>query len=292
MKVFISWSGETSHKVALALHEWLPSVIQAVHPYVSSEDIEKGKRWSTDIAAELGSSEYGIICLTKENLHMPWINFEAGALGKSVETSRVSPFLFRLKRSEVTGPLVLFQSTLVDKADMLKLLKSINAANSGPKLSDQVLASSLEVWWPILHDKLNAIVEKTSGSTAPLNPVSAEDAKSKMFEEILELTRRNHKLLTAQVEGRLPHLSASQNHQRQVERYELMRSKQVMEAFEVSVAAIDSAEKQKEFVLHQLSRLAKEIGPNELLKSSISGLQSISSLHHVLKKAISLNDNS
>ena len=42
MKVFISWSGNKSHKVAMIFREWLPSVIQSLEPYVSSEDIDKG----------------------------------------------------------------------------------------------------------------------------------------------------------------------------------------------------------------------------------------------------------
>ncbi|MCP4614466.1 MAG: hypothetical protein GY845_37785 [Planctomycetes bacterium] len=72
MKIFISWSGTLSHKVACVLRDWLPSVIQAVEPYVSSEDIDKGARWSTDIAGKLEESSFGIIAVTPENLSAPW----------------------------------------------------------------------------------------------------------------------------------------------------------------------------------------------------------------------------
>lgn len=103
MKVFISWSGNISWKVAVIFRDWLPSVIQSVEPYVSSEDIDKGARWSTDIAKELEDSTFGILCVTKENLEAPWLSFEAGALSKTMEKSFVTPFLFDIKRSEVQG---------------------------------------------------------------------------------------------------------------------------------------------------------------------------------------------
>ena len=93
MKVFISWSGDLSHKVAIVIRDWLPAILQYVEPYVSSEDIDKGVRWSSDISKELDNSKFGILCVTKENFEAPWLNFEAGALGKSFETGRVSPFL-------------------------------------------------------------------------------------------------------------------------------------------------------------------------------------------------------
>lgn len=197
MKVFISWSGPVSHRVAVIFRDWLPSVIQSIEPYVSSEDIDKGTRWSTDIAGELHASTYGLICLTKDNLTAPWINFEAGALGKSIDKSRVSPFLFRLKRSEVAGPVLQFQSTIFERDDVFKLLKSINVGCGEDGLTEVRLEKTFEVWWPQLERLLNEVhdlpieVEVQPVRAAP----SADEAVSRVLEEVLELTRNNHRLL-------------------------------------------------------------------------------------------------
>lgn len=194
MKVFISWSGTTSHRVAVLIRDWLPSVIQSIEPYVSSEDIDKGTRWSTDIAGELHASSYGIIWLTKDNILAPWINFEAGALGKSIDKSKVSPFLFRVKRSEVAGPILQFQSTILEKDDVLKLLKSINSACGQDALDIARLEKAFNIWWPQLEKQLNEIPEDEI--TAEEHKESSQsDIPSKIIEEILELTRNNHRLL-------------------------------------------------------------------------------------------------
>ena len=111
MKVFISWSGDSSHKVAIVLRDWLPSVIQALEPYVSS-DIDKGARWMADISGELENSSFGILCVTKDNIHAPWLNFEAGALSKFAKQDRAAPFLFGVDVSEIReGPLSQFQAS-------------------------------------------------------------------------------------------------------------------------------------------------------------------------------------
>jgi hypothetical protein len=143
--VFLSWSGDSSKSAAQALHTWLPTVIQNVRPYMSAENIDKGERWSIDIAKQLEETNYGIICMTPENIDAPWVLFEAGALSKSIKRSRVSPLLFSLSPSEFTkSPLLQFQLTMFKKDDFYKLLQSVN--NSAPdaeRLRDEVLRKTV-----------------------------------------------------------------------------------------------------------------------------------------------------
>ena len=196
MKVFLSWSGSRSHKVALVFREWLPSVIQEVVPYVSSEDIDKGARWSTDIAKELSDSQFGIICVTRENINAPWLTFEAGALSKTIDKAFVSPFLFDIKRSEVNGPILQFQSTIFDKEDLKKLVTTLNKACDKDGLTDERLSKAFEVWYPTLKTELDQIrgaesAEQDADGTDEVQTPKAHE----IIEEILELSRINQKLI-------------------------------------------------------------------------------------------------
>lgn len=111
MKVFLSWSGSRSEAVARALRSWLPDVLQAVEPWLSSSDIQAGARWASELELQLQESGVGIICLTPENLTAPWVLFEAGALSKSLGSAYVCPYLYGFSPSELHGPLVQFQAT-------------------------------------------------------------------------------------------------------------------------------------------------------------------------------------
>lgn len=189
MKVFISWSGKKSQQVAEILKQWIPCVIQSVEPYFSSADIDKGARWSTDIAKELQDASFGILCVTKENLSSSWLNFEAGALSKSIEQSRVCPFLIDLKPSDIKkSPILQFQMTSFSKEDVKKLFSSINSNIGEGKLDDTILSTMFETFWPKINEDLNN-VNKT-------HLESSEDiGEQEPIEEILELMRYQHKLL-------------------------------------------------------------------------------------------------
>jgi hypothetical protein len=166
MKVFISWSGEMSHKVARVLRNWLPYVIQAVNPFVSSGDINKGERWGDVLAKELEDTEFGIICLTPYNIRAPWLNFEAGALSKSIDRSFLSPFLFRVEPSEIQGPLSQFQSTVYEKEDVFNLLSSINnRLGTEGRLEHELLRETFDVWWHKLKDELDGVEESQESET-------------------------------------------------------------------------------------------------------------------------------
>src|SRR5438105_9228565 len=107
MRVFISWSGEAAHAVAELLDRWLPNVIQSVEPWLSSEDIDKGSIWSSDINEALSTS-IGVLCVTKENKDAPWLLFEAGGLSKGLTKARVCPLLIDLASKELQPPLSQF----------------------------------------------------------------------------------------------------------------------------------------------------------------------------------------
>jgi hypothetical protein len=189
MKVFISWSGKLSHEIAKLLREWLPCVIQAAEPWLSSQDIAKGSVGVTEINSQLEGSSVGIICITSENMTEPWILFEAGALSKGVTKNRVCTLLINLAKStDLKPPLGNFQWTMMpNKDEMLKLVKSINDGlkehNEKP-LSDQVLAMTYEQMWPKFDEGFQNALSNCKPTTQKHRP------QEEIIEEILENSRQ------------------------------------------------------------------------------------------------------
>jgi TIR domain/Protein of unknown function (DUF3553) len=182
MKVFISWSGERSRAVAEVFRDRLPNVIQTVSPWVSLADIEKGARWSTDIAVQLEECRVGLICLTPENVSAHWLLFEAGALSKTLDKTFVCPYLLNLQPTDIQGPLSQFQATTTEKEETRKLLHTINKALGDYTLQASQVNAAFEKWWSDLDSELQAI-SAMQLSTPPKRP------DRELLEEVLEAVR-------------------------------------------------------------------------------------------------------
>jgi len=182
IKIFTSWSGEKSKKVALALKEWIPDIIQNVELWVSDQDINAGSRWNDELNIELEQNYFGIICLTSENLEKPWILFEAGSLSKSLAVSKVIPFRLDVSAIDIKPPLSQFQGVDSDREGTYKLLVSINKVLKNP-IENQRLERLFNKFWGDLEAKLIAIKEITPQSS------SARRNERDYLEEILTLVR-------------------------------------------------------------------------------------------------------
>ncbi len=195
MLVFLSWSGNKSKAVAETLKKWLPLVIQAVDPWLSS-DISKGIRWNSEVSAKLEESKLSIICLSRENLDARWILFEAGALAK-ITDAYVCTLLLDVTPAEVEPPLSQFQHTLIDKNDVRQLIHTINQAviDAGERgLSDTTLDNIYDKFWPELERSLDDIseIQESDGQN-----IRSERA---ILEEVIQILRNQERRVSQNLE--------------------------------------------------------------------------------------------
>lgn len=183
MRVFLSWSGDRSRAIAGALRDWLPYVIHGIDFWMSSADIEAGTRWRESIETELQESDFGIICLTPENVASTWIHFEAGAISKLVKESRVYVYLHELKPPNLSGPLVAFQAKPATKEGTLAIVKSLNIVSDGATLPPDRLSTIFDRFWGDLEKALSEVPARPAEIPEPSR--TSED----MLAELLELVR-------------------------------------------------------------------------------------------------------
>lgn len=166
MDIFVSWAGRDSHAMALVLRRWLPEVLPSVRPWVSSEDIRKGTRWSDELWDRLQSTSYCIVCLTPGAVRSPWVNFEAGAVARAVGgQAHVSPLLLGMSPKDLGAvPLAMFQCTEFTPHDMERLVTAINAVAATPVPESRVRLL-LHRAWPILREEIGRIDIDSTGDS-------------------------------------------------------------------------------------------------------------------------------
>lgn len=187
VKVFISWSGDLAKEVANALRSWLPLLFDRVKPWASDTDIAAGSRSLATIEAELTNTEFGIVVVTAENQRAPWVNFEAGALSKTIPGDvehRVVPLLVDIGGpSQLTGPLSQFQAKIADAEGMKELLRSL-AAVAG--IEEFVADERFDTYWPRLQDKIEVAKSKAAeAATKAGQPKEKPRDQAELLDEIL-----------------------------------------------------------------------------------------------------------
>jgi hypothetical protein len=156
MRVFISWSGPRSRKVAEYLCGWLRKLPLTVRPWVSKEAIDPGTRWEKELSEALEETSFGILCLTPENQLEPWICFETGALSKTVEKTHVIPYLIDMGPGDLRQPLKQFQAIEATKDGTLHLIKTIHKASGDDVHSLDDIKETFEALWP----KIEGIIDE------------------------------------------------------------------------------------------------------------------------------------
>jgi hypothetical protein len=171
--IFLSWSGEKSKAAAIAFRDWLPNLITSVKPWISSEDIDAGKRWSNELQEKLDLIDFGVFFVTRNNQKAPWLTFEAGCLSKSIKAGVVCPLLLDLTPRDIkSNPLSLFQSKQADKDGILSIVSSINKAQKD-SIDVTLLKRIYDKWWPELEQKFAEL---------------PDDDEKELIENLLELS--------------------------------------------------------------------------------------------------------
>jgi hypothetical protein len=174
-------------------------VIQAVEPFMSTEDIPKGAQWLAVLNEKLADTKFCIVCITPENRDAAWLNFEAGAIANAIGEAKVCPILIGLNSTDVQPPMAIFQAAGITETDIWKVVQSVND-QFDQKLAPDQLRRSFERWWPDLEKGIAAALAAQT-SQQPVHRDNAEllrETLSEVREQGRLLSQMNSKLFPKQ----------------------------------------------------------------------------------------------
>jgi hypothetical protein len=127
---FLSWSGALSREIASYIKDEILDTLfgDSIEPFISSE-IGVGDAFVQRIFTRLIKSDFGIVCITAENIEKPWVSFECGGLINNIKKENLYVLLAdvsveMLKR--LNPPLSEFQAVGLDRAGIINLIKKIS----------------------------------------------------------------------------------------------------------------------------------------------------------------------
>jgi len=160
---FLSWSGARSECLARYVNDSLPTIVPGVRLFYSPE-INPGTIWANEVAVAIRKARFAILCITRDNLSSPWLQFEAGALWKGFAVaSAVCPLLLDVSVEELPGTFRLFQAKRFDKKGFKELCDFLaRKTNFDPNR----LRRNFKAVWPGLEDDVQACLSALERPTA------------------------------------------------------------------------------------------------------------------------------
>lgn len=157
--VFVSWSKPIAAEIAKRLKPFLEDVLGTASIFMS-QAMEGGTRWSMEIPQRLQDCNAGLILVTSENSKEPWLHFEAGALSKQIDESRVIPLLCGASVGDIQGtPLSLFQAKVLNHDDLLSVCVGFGAAFG---VGEDAVRRRFEKSWSELEKSVTLVTKAPS----------------------------------------------------------------------------------------------------------------------------------
>ena len=199
MSVFISWSGKRSERAASALSFWFKSEVESFPVWMSSSEIAPGDRWGKTLHEQLKRSSAGVLCVTPDNLHSPWLMYEAGALAIATKNGNVIPYLIDIEPSTLPAPLLQFQYVNADRNGTRDLVDALTTGALSEETRLHLLRRFDETWESLAH-ALGFVIEVTYRDGIVILETSAirmgEDLGKQLTARIAaELLKRQPKFL-------------------------------------------------------------------------------------------------
>jgi hypothetical protein len=161
MKVFISWSGNCSKMIAKELRKQLDSIFENEDftCFMSEEDIMSGDCWFEKIKHELEAADLAILCITKENISAPWINFEAGAIALNMQETKIIPFIFGVSIPS-HSPLSHYQAKAFNRNSYENMLNDLKNIGNFQTLSEGQFKTLLKDSFNEISSRVNDIMHE------------------------------------------------------------------------------------------------------------------------------------
>jgi hypothetical protein len=280
LKVFISWAGDRANVIATGFHDFLPDVVNAVQPFMSGANIDKGTRWSDALNSSLLESTCAIVCLTEESMRSVWVAFETGAISRAAggtegARSRIWTYLSGLETTSLQlTPFAEYQATSATQDETLRLVRSINALSPDPVSTESLKRRFDAVFWP----HFAKVLEKAQAATNPPNL----GPKEAQHQNLLPIGRERDDDLLSEI------LRTLRSVQREVRRGSVQPLMQTSDASEFALQSFrDRLQK-----VAGVQGWRMSIGPDDVIEVSLNDKRPARIKRRGLERLVALDDRS